>query len=447
MAGEVFRPGTQTIAAPVLAGGLTNASITTSTARSYGYSTMDVVGGLQYDAINRKLQLESTLDSVFSDVGSDVVFNGKKVVVPNACIMKVSSDKGARTQVMPLKNPLVGLGLAGTNADLAGKERQATLQYMKIYYNENCYGVLGETFGMNYNDLQVFNYYQDEQPSISRWIAEDEDRQYHEALLETYSYPLEGVGTALIQSYNPNWYVPNLEQGSQPAYNNTEATFRTNITAAFEAAATGTNGVNASIDLDYLIALDEYAQNQKRIKPIMINGQKSYVVLLPSKQYRKLLMVNNGQLGSVWTQVSALSDVEQKFPGIVGRVMSLVIIEDQRYPTITCTNLYTDATHLIEYTGAGNVDSRNKAIYNVASNASWDIGALMGEAALVDWSVTAPHFERYDSPYGKTYGKGVFMERGIQLGLYTTDTASNMNVKNFGSIILPFTATSLTQTA
>jgi len=447
MAGERLNPGTQTVASPVLPGGVTNSSITTSTARPYSLTTMDVNEGLTYELINRKLQLETVLDSVFEDLGAEVVFTGKKVAIPDACVIKLSGGGGARTQVMPLINPMVGPARIGTDQDLSGYERQATLQYMKVYYNEYCYGAIGEKFGMNFNDLQVFNYYAEVQPGISRWYKEDLDRQYHEALLETYSYILEGTGTALTQNYNKNWYVANTEIGSQPVYSATPATYRANLNTAFAAADTGTNGINANIDLDYLLGLDYYAQNSKKINPVTIGGKKSYVVLLPSTQYHKLLQVNNGQLGSVWQNVTQLTAEEQNFPGIVGRVKSLVIIEDQRYPTLKCTNSYGDATHTVEYVNPGNQDSRNFSVYVDSSNAAWDIGFLMGAGAVVDWTVTPQHFEMDVGPYGKRYGKGVFCERGIQLGsTYDIDTVGNA-LKNFGSIVLAFTATSIVTTA
>lgn len=441
--------GTGTLASPVLPGGMTNASIDTNTARPYSLATRDVASGLQLDIIQRKLQLEATLDEVFLDIGSDVVFTGKKVALPGTCIMRLSSgnDKGARTQVIPIENPATGPGVSTFGTDMRGNERSTTLQYMKVYYNEYAYGLVGETFGVNYNDLQVFQYYGQEQPKISRWFAEDEGKQYRQALLERVSWPLEATPTSIIRGttvgYNPNWFIANTEFGSQPVYDDTPATFRANITNAFAAAATGTSGVNANIDLDYLLHLDNYAQNQKRIRPVMIGGKKSYVVLLPTSQYYKLLSLYNGQLGSVWQNVTQLSSEEQNFPGIVGRVKSLVIIEDQRYPTITCANNYANATHNVQYVNPGNDDSRNKSVYAVDSNASWDIGFLMGDAAIVDWTVTPLQFRVQEEEYGKRYGKSAFVERGIQLGAtFDTDTVSNKNLKNFGSIVLAFTSPS-----
>jgi hypothetical protein len=448
MAGEILGVGTQTLSSPVLPGGITNGSITTSTGRPYSLSTMDVSAGLTYDAINRKLQIESTLDSVFVDLGADVVFTGKKIAIPDAIIMRVKSEKGARTQVMPLENPLVGPGRGGTAEPQQGYERVRTLEYQKIYYNEYSYGVTGETFGVNYNDLNVFDYYSGEQPALSKWFAEDEDKQIHEALLETYSWVLEKTGTALTQNYNNNMFIANTEFGNQPTYSNTPATYRTNMNTAFAAADTGTNGVNANIDLDYLIALSYYAENEKRIKPINIGGQSSYVVLLPAPQYNKLLQTNSGQLGAVWQNVTALSDEEQKFPGIVGRVMNLVIIKDPRYPTLECTASYGNNTHSVVYAEPGNYDLRNKTVYDASSNAAWDVGFLLGAGAVIDWTVTPVHFGMEQTEFGKKYAKAAFCERGIQLGnTFDTDTASNLNKKNFGSIALFFTASTIVQTA
>lgn len=445
MAGEILRVGSQTIGAPVLAGGITNGNITTATARPYTLAQMDVDTALTYDAINRKLEIESTLDTVFADVGADVVFNGKKMSVPDAVIMRMSSDKGAKKQVLPLMNPLTGSGRGGTAEPQQGFERNTTLEAQYVYYNEYSQAVAGEKWGVNANQLEVFNYYAQNQPVLSKWFAEDEDKQYHQALLETYAWPLLKTGTGLAEGrYNPNWFIANTEIATNNAlYNATASTFRSNLDSAFAAAATGTAGVNANIDLDYLVNLDYYAQNEKRIKPLTINGQKSYLLLLPSMQYRKLLRDTSGQLGDVWTKVSALSDIEQKFPGIVGRVMSLVIIEDQRYPT-----LETDGagTHSIEYVEPGNDDARNKTIY-ASGNKAWDIGFLLGAGALIDWKVTPLHFEMETTEYGKKYGQAAFIERGIQLGSCFDLDTTGAGIKSFGSITCAFSATSVVTTA
>lgn len=451
--------GSLTLTTPVLAGGVNNASITTTTARPYSLATMDVDTALTYDALNKKLQLESVLDSVFVDLGTDVAFEGvnKKVMVPDACIMKLTGEAGATSQILTLENPLAGPGRGGDSEDQRGFERNVTLEYMQVYYNEYSQGVMGEKWGKNFNQLDVFKYYANEQPRLSRWFAEDLDRQYHEALLEKYSWVLADknpTSGTCVQMLNPNWFIANLDPASQPSYasgasgsGSGAGSYLLSVSTALQAADTGTNGVNANIDLDYLIYLDSYARTNKRIKPVTIGGKQSYVVLLPSAQYYKLLRITNGQLGSLWQSVASLSSEEQRFPGIVGRVMSLVIVEDTRYPTIEFTDGYATGANTIEYVLPGNSDSRNKAVYDSSSNAAWDIGFLLGAGAIVDWTAKPLHFEMEEDEYGKRYGKAAFTERGIQLGCtYDLDTKS-MATKNFGSIALAFTAASLSVVA
>lgn len=444
---NVEKIGTATLTTPVLAGGVTNSSITSATTRPYSLATMDADSNLLYNAINRKLEIESTLDDIFVNLGADVVFTGKKVMVPDACIMRLSAEGApGRTRTIPFMNPLAGPGRGGSSEDQQGYERNTTVESMVVRYNEYSQAVMMETWGVHYNDLDLIGYYAEQQPALSKWFAEDEGKQYREALLETYAWPLEKAPITQTQSFNPNWFIANTEFGSQPTYSATAGTFRTNITTAFAAADTGTNGSNANIDLNYLVALDHYAQTNKLIDPVTIGGKKSYVVLIPSSQLHKLRQVTSGQLGSVWQEVSALSTEEQNFPGVVGRVMSLLIVEDQRYPTIACTNSYANNTMTVTYCEPGNTDSRNKSVYAAASNADWDIGFLMGRNALTDWKVKPLHFAKESSEYGKRYGYGAFTERGIQLTRYDLDTAGNA-MKNKGSIILAFTAPTIVTTA
>lgn len=428
---------------PVLPGGVTNGNITYSTARPYTLSQMDVETGLKYDLLNRKLQVESTLDSVFEDVGTDVVFTGRKMALPDACVLRISGGKteGARTQIMPMIHPLVGQAEYGTNSVQEGKERQTTMSYMKIYYNEYSYGVAYEHWGMNYNELQALGYYNELQPAMSKWYKEDADRQYHEALLEGCGYVLTGAGTGLTKNYNKNFYIPNTEWDDQPEFSTTAATYLGNINNALQAAATGSYGVNANIDLDYFGALELYASQIKRITPVTIGGKPSYVMLLPSSQYLVLKRLSDGKLGDFWAKTYNHSSEEMNLPGYIGRIGSIVVIEDMRYPTITCE--YDNGTHSVEYVNPGNQDSRNKAVYDAASNASWDVGSLMGAGAIIDWTVTPQHFETAADGYKKRSGKAVFCERGIQTAYWDTDTITNNNKKNFSSITLLFSAPSL----
>jgi hypothetical protein len=456
--------GGTSITGPIKGTSSTPANITVDSLRPYTLLDMDVDTALTLNAVTKKLQIEATLDEVFLDVGAEVVFTGKKVSVPDAAIMKLKTGtKGEHSQVIPLLSPLAGPGRGGTGEGQLGYERGMVLQFMKAYYNEYSQAIAGEEWGVGANEVGLFNLYGQIQPMLSKWFAEDEGKQYREALVQTYAWPLTKAGAntfsgGLTQRLNANFVIANtaMSSGSQPAWTwntsaaQTELDYIGRIGTAMAAADTGTSGSNANLDIDFLIALDDYVQNNLKLTPMTIGGRKSYVVLLPSPQYKKMLTLADGKMGGAWELVSDLTQEERNLSGIVGRIMSLVIIEDQRYPTLEFTNPYTDdevkaGEVVIEYVEPGNDDNRNKAVYNSSSNAAWDLGIVMGAPALIDWTVTPLHFEMDKQNYGKTYGKGAFIERGIQLARYTNDTG-NVNV-NRGSAILAFTATSLVSVA
>ena len=450
MATNRVKVGTETLTGPIQGNNDTFANLTTSTVRPYTLEGMDVDTALKVTGVQKKLQIEATLDDVYVDVGAEVVFTGKKVMVPDAVVMRLQADSASHKEVMPLASPLAGPGRGGVSEDQTGYERGAVLRFMEAYYNEYSQAMSGEEWGVNYNQVQVFDLYGQIQPMLSKWFKEDTGMQYREASLETYAWPLAKAGTidmttGCTQVLNSNFYIANVADGSQPDWSSTEQTYINSIATACDSADGGQNGSYANIDLDYLIALDEYAQNTKKIKPVTLGGKPSYLVVLPSKQYKKLVKTNQGQLGSVWENVQSLSEEEQNFPGIAGRVMSLVIIEDQRTPTIEFDKYSSGAAMTIEYVEPGNDDNRNKLIYDATTNMAWDAGFLYGATALIDWEKRALHFEDEKQNYGKDYGFGGFTERGIQLARYTNDSGS-ANV-NYGSMVLLFTATSLVTTA
>jgi hypothetical protein len=423
-------------------------SVANSSTRPYSLSTLDADSALVLQAIDTKLRYEATLDDVFVDVGADVVFTGQKVAIPDACIIRLKTmEKGARTQVIPFLKPLKGTGRYGDSEAQVGYERSQGLKYYSASYNEYSQAMVGEEWGVNFNDVNKFGLYEEIQPSLSKWFKEETGKHYREALLQTFSTPLTKSPISKTQNWNNNWFIANLAAGSQPTYDSTTSDFSTALGTAFDAADTGTNGVNANISLDYLLALEYFASNTKRIAPITIGGKKSYVVLIPSTQWYKLLSMNDGQLGAVWQNVSALTAEEQNFPGIIGRVKSLVLIEDQRYPTIEFDQYSAGMTVDVQYCSPGNDDSRNTAVYDASSNKAWDVGFLMGQGAIIDWEVTPLHFEFERQNYGKVYGKGAFTERGIQLAKIDLDTPSDSSAENYSSIALAWSACTILQTA
>ena len=78
-------------------------------------SDMNVEAELKLRAINKKLQMESTLDDIFESLGEDIVSTGgKEVAVPDAIFLKLeAAPQGARQVTVPLLMALSGAPTIG----------------------------------------------------------------------------------------------------------------------------------------------------------------------------------------------------------------------------------------------------------------------------------------------------------------------------------------------
>lgn len=456
-------------------------------------ATMDVDAALVLKAIEKKLQLETTLGDIFEELGAEVVNSGKKMMVPNAIFFKLEAvETGARQVTIPMIKPLSGAPTIG-NSTPVGSEETRSMNYVTFYYDEYSHAVAVENWGINYNEMEMYGVFARAQPDLSKYMREFRGQRIREALLLTYDSVLT-ASTATDQKtahFNKNWFIPNTAIGSQPAWDATASTrvdtgsdkllpgdkfgdageagisaYFTNEIAytlllATDCDTASPDGTKAEIDLDYLQALEYYASNYLRIDPIMVDGKETYVVLVPSTQATLLRKNTTGQLGEIWTSMSRTSGDEMNYNGFINRVGKLLLIEDQRYPTIQITGTPDidgsgAATALIietQFVKPGNVDNRHKDAFvgkDVSADAStlaagdkvnFDIGFLLGKGAIAEWEVRKLHFEKEIQNYGKNEGVGVFGESGIQLVQWDDDTGfagTNNTRENYGSVVLPF---------
>lgn len=402
-------------------------------------SDMNVEAELKLRAINKKLQMESTLDDIFESLGEDIVSTGgKEVAVPDAIFLKLeAAPQGARQVTVPLLMALSGAPTIGATTP-AGSEAKQNLKYVTFYYEEFSYAVASTSWGTLANDMSVYGVFEQIQPQISKYMKELRGERIREALLETHDSIL--TDSLLTAHWNKNWFVANTAFGSQPIYDSTLADFTEEIGDVMEAAAA--TPADATVDLDFLLNLDFYATNVKRIDPIYIGGKKTYVVLLPSTQINLLIKNNDGQLGDIYTSMVRSNSDEMAYSNVVGRVGNLLIVEDQRYPTITKGGSNGSWTLTPKYVKPGNVDERVKTVDGANH---WDIGFLLGKAAVCEWIVRDLHFETEEQNYGYNKGTGAFCEAGISLVEYDIDAGSQTDTsrENYGSIVLAMTTPTL----
>lgn len=404
--------------------------------------SMKVEDGLKIRAITKKLQVESVSDDIFEDLGANVVDAGIEAkMVPDAIFLKLENNTpGARTITIPFLMALSGAPTVGPTTPL-GNEAKQNLKYAQFTYQEYSFAVAYEEWGINKNDMSVYGVFEQIQPQISLYMKELHGERIREALLETNCSVLTGGANPIKTSkWNKNWFVANTDIDSQPVYDTTIQNFTNAIGAAISNAA-GSTG--AEISLNNLRALDFYATNVLRITPLQLDGKNSYVVLIPSTQVQKLKSTTEGQLGDIYTGMVRSQGDEMKYTGVLGRVGNLLLIEDQRYPTLDIKYTNPDYTITPGYLKPGNDDLRAKGKNVDDANKEYnvDIGFLLGKGAVAEMEVTPLHFETEIQDYGRNRGTGAFGESGISLVEYDLDPTyqDDLSRENYGSIVLAWT--------
>lgn len=442
------QPGTQPMNPAHLPGGMASTT-DENTYRPWTLTEQDV-DSLNLDAIQTELAFRSTLSDVFTKNMDYVVknTNSDEYSLPDSMLMKLNAPGGARTLRMPIADPIRGAMRAGDD-EQSGHEVGQRMRYMLAYYNEESQAVATTTRGVEYNSIQEqFQLYNYVQPQLSKFVLETTGRQFREASLETFNTELIR-DRGLAKHWQPNNFVANTDPLGQPVYDANLGTFTADIIDKLQAAATGTNGINANISIEFLDAVLHHAEVNLRIEHLMVGGMETYILVIPSSQEAKLSSLT-GVLGEMWQRKSALTTEELTYPGVIGRYKKLLIISDSRYATVDAD--YAGGTLQTQYVEPGNEDNRNKAVYDLAaSNTVWSIGGLYGKGAFLDWDIKSPYFKEEDAEYGKRKGVGVFRERGIQLALIRTDNAIDDGngfqkptfVENQSSIALWFTNTSV----
>jgi hypothetical protein len=419
--------------------------VDSATGRPYSTSEMEATA-LQLDAKNTTLTFRATLSDVFVASMGNVVknHNSDEFTLPDTMCMKMTAPNGAKTMSMTVADPLRGATRAGDDQQ-SGFEIGQRMRYMLAHYNEYSQAVSTTTRGVEHNTIQgQFKLYDYAQPQLSKYFQEIDGRQFRQSSLETYSSELI-KDRGLNKHWNPNVFIANVDPGSQPAYDSTLQAYTASITDAMAGAATGTNGVNANVSIEYLDALQDHAETNLRIEPLMTGGGETYIVVLPSNQVAKLTSLV-GVLGEMWQRKTALTTDELTYPGVIGRYKKLLIVSDSRYATLEAVYTSSSEAMAVTYVEPGNEDTRNKTVYTTATNQAWSIGGLYGSKAFLDWTVRDLHYAEEEAEYKKYKGIGAFTERGIQLALIRTDPSTvgaPDYVENQSSIALFFTNTSI----
>lgn len=411
---------------------------------------------LKVKAYNKTLRTESVLYDVFEKLSGEIRTDPKGTMIPEAIFMKMDTPpKGAHSVTIPLLKLLQGAPQMGTSQHMLGSEENLRLKHLTVYYNEIKKSVASFGWGVDFNDLSYLDVYGQITPLMTQYFAELRGRRIREALMLTYASELTMDPINLKQQFNPNIFVTNTTFANQPSYKRDNLTTGTvgtwpanrstdDLHTTYEdgsgktyfvqaiynalAAATTTSAAfdtpaKMNMTVEMLLALSNFVEDELLLEPLMIDGQPSYIFLLPSTTAVWLsgFSTSNSRLGDIWKDVSALSKKEQDIPAVMGRVNNLVLVKDGRYPTITIGGTSVDPTITPGFLAPGRSDGRNKAAYDGSTNKVFQCGFVLGKGALVEWVANDLKYATEQTEYGKFQGKGAYQMAGIQLCKFDED--------------------------
>ena len=422
---------------------------------------------LKVKAYNKTLRTESVLYDVFEKLSGEIRTDPKGTMIPEAIFLKMDTPpKGAHSVTIPLLKSLQEAPQMGTSQNMLGNEENLRLKHLTVYYNEIKKSVASFGWGIDFNDLSYLDVYGQITPLMTRYFAELRGRRIREAIVMTYASELTTDPINLKQQFNPNIFVTNTTFANQPSYVREDLSgyraastvsdgvwphnkwgedtgtdefyggyqdgsgndyFVHNIYAAL-GAATNTSAdfdtpAKMNMTVEMLLALSNYVEDELLLDPLMIDGQPSYIFLIPSTTAIWLsgFSTTNSRLGDIWKDVSALSKKEQDIPAVLGRVNNLVLCKDTRYPTLTASGTSTNPILTPGFLAPGRSDGRNKAAYNASTNKVFQIGFVLGKGALVEWIANDLKYATEQTEYGKFQGKGAYQMAGIQLTKFDED--------------------------
>jgi len=377
---------------------------------------------------NTKLYQESLLRDIFSSLRTQFDHTSNIDIPSGALTMEFNTEanNGYRTQTLGFSNALRATPREGDLQLQIGFEETLREKSMDAYYNEFSHAVSLYNYGIHFSSgTEPMGVNMDlATKKLGAYMEELAGLYYRQALLQRFSRNLTRSPVGVTQSWNSNWYVKNVSDANQPAYNTTLQTHTDNIATALIAAGTG---ANANLDARYLTALHHRITTQ-RWEPLDIGGGKNFILTIPSAQKFHILDLDRSDstASGYFVPTHRWPDKERyMFPegAALGKWLNIYLVEDERAPTLTISGSAAPFTLTPGYVHPGNVDERDTSV------GARDVGFLLGKAPLVDMYPVKLHHKYDDYNYEKWAGKGAFGERGVQLRQYDDVTPTNTSLE------------------
>jgi len=398
----------------------------------------------QIRIFNRKLRMEPALNDVFTYSQATIKSTDKNRVISDAIYLKLepgSSD--GRFVNVPMMTDLTGEPVEGTTTSQVGRERRLNTKYCEAFSTDVSQAVTLEEYGLEALTKAPYQINEQAVKQLGKYKAEIMGRYHRQTLLESYSYNLNNTPHNLALMFSPNIFVAGATFAQQPRFANEPqrvgATVGASPTAAGWATQIATALINnggAAATLRMLLQIEEYVSTHKYIPALSVGGASRYILLLPSNQctYLKDPTVI-GSMGDIFVERSCLNEAEMNFPNVLGRVGRLLIVEDERYPTLTVTGSAGNYGLTAQYRAPGrgaNSDPRDH------TQNGYDVGFVLGPECIIDKTDEDWHLEYQWEEYDKFYATGIFATLGMSMPLYkngSITTATNIQQDSSCAII------------
>lgn len=426
-------------------------------------STPSTLSGLKATALrkiawNAKYEIDSVRPSVLTQIPTQFKIIGmNEIIIEKPGVLLDISNIGIGQQGqsvrLAMRTPLRRAPQLGNAENMLGNEDESALFWVEVYYNEIKKAVKYNQWGYDFNDTEWLNYNAGYQKLLALFRAEYDDFRMQQALILSYAEELTRTPTSLAQQFNKNWVIPNLSEGSYPAYNITPltitspapdadgytsdnrtyggaGTFVQNIASAL-LSASGTGAVPKAIaNIDNLNQLHHYLVHYHLVEPIMLDGLPTYILKLATPTFS--WMMNSANSGSLAENMDAKSDYKDpKRPEIIGEVgrifKDILLVHDTRSPSLTVGGAAGAYTLDVGFLMPGNNDDRDNGAWSAVTGSTkyvFDLNVVLGNNALVRYRRDAIRSGLAETTeYERIKGEGEYRGEGIMLPRYDLDAA------------------------
>lgn len=365
------------------------------------------------------------------------IYNRENNTWPDGSIKVKIEDATNYITTMTLKEPLSGAGIGGQTQARGTEETPVTMDVQ--LYQANWRKVIPKPgYGLRKLMADKYKLYDQHEQDLAPWRKEDEGIMVRQAFLERYAGNLLDAtsDTAALCTpwWNPNIFIPTLGVYNQPAFNRNRAIHTNNICNSLIASGGFGQTVARTATAPVLEDLSNWmlASRAKQLKLPGLPTGMGFVVsvseIMAGMMANPTFAANN--LGSLWTMYSQLPEKLLKWPGVLGSYNNLLIVCDERQPTLVPSGSSAPFGLQSGYMVWNSRDLRNRTNANVK-----DTMFIFGEGAYADVEGEKMHWIEDTQDYDFRKGIGIAGVQGKQLPIYL-DPNSNAVVYQGGAVAI-----------